>query len=119
VMEDFCGLSQGVRIYTRNDDYTGQALTNPTVPAEYTRVTKGAVILKRHVLIGSGSIVLPGVTIGEGSSVGALSLVTMSLASWGVYFGCPVRRFYDRSKNLLELEREFRRDLARDGKAVS
>ena len=118
VMEDFCGLSQGVRIYTRNDDYTGQALTNPMVPARYTCVTKGAVILKRHVIIGSGSVVLPGVTISEGSCVGALSLVTKSLESWGVYFGCPVRRLYDRSKKLLELEKEFRQDLAREGKAL-
>jgi acetyltransferase-like isoleucine patch superfamily enzyme len=118
VMEDFCGLSQGVRIYTRNDDYTGQALTNPTVPAKYTRVTKGAVFLKRHVLIGSGSVVLPGVTIGEGSCVGALSLVTKSLESWGVYLGCPLRRLYDRSKKLLELEQEFRQGLPPREKAA-
>ncbi len=29
VMEDFSGLSQGVRIYSRTDDYSGKFLTNP------------------------------------------------------------------------------------------
>jgi galactoside O-acetyltransferase len=60
------------------------------------------------VLIGSGSVVLPGVTIGEGSAVGALSLVSMSLDEWGVYFGSPAKRIKARSKNLLEMEKLLR-----------
>lgn len=104
VMEDFSGLSQGVRIYSRTDDYTGRYLTNPTVPSEFTGATGGTVILERHVIVGSGSVVLPRVKIGEGSSVGALSLVTKSLDAWGVYFGSPVRLLKARSKALLELE---------------
>jgi galactoside O-acetyltransferase len=107
VMEDFSGLSQGVRIYTRTDDYSGVCLTNPTVPERYTRIIRGQVTLGRHVIVGSGSVILPGVTIGEGSSVGALSLVNKPLDSWGVYFGCPARRLKDRSKQLLELEAEL------------
>ena len=58
----------------------------------------------RHVIIGSGSVVLPGVTIGEGSSVGALSLITKSLEEWGVYFGSPAKKIKSRRKDLLEQE---------------
>lgn len=112
VLEDFSGLSQGVRLYSRTDDYTGAHLTNPTVPAKYTGVVRGPVQLGRHVIIGSGSVVLPGVTIGEGSSVGALSLVTKSLEPWGVYFGAPAKRLKDRSKQLLELESALRAETA-------
>lgn len=111
-MEDFSGLSQGVRIYSRTDDYSGNHLTNPTVPGKYTGITRGTVTLGRHVIIGSGSVILPKVSIGEGSSVGALSLVTKSLESWGVFFGCPARRLKDRSKRLLELEADLRQENA-------
>lgn len=106
-LEDFSGLSQGVRLYTATDDYSGKAMTNPMVPEEFTNVRKGPIHLGRHVIIGSGSIVLPGCAIGEGSSVGALSLVTKSLEPWGMYFGSPAERIKARSKRLLELEAQF------------
>ena len=104
---DFSGLSHGVRIYTRSDDYSGQALTNPTVPPQFTRVERGPVILGKHVIIGSGSVILPDVTIEEGASVGALSLVTKSLPGWVMYFGAPARKIGPRSKQLLELEQQL------------
>lgn len=106
-MNDFSGISQGVRVYSKTDDYTGAYLTNPTVPPKYTGVTSGEVVLGRHSIIGSGTVILPKVTIGEGASVGALSLVTKSLADWGVYFGSPARRIRNRKKDLLALEQEF------------
>ena len=111
-MEDFSGLSQGVRIYSRTDDYSGNHLTNPTVPERYTGVTGGTVALGRHVIIGSGAVILPKVTIGDGSSVGALSLVTKNLDPWGVYAGCPAKRLKSRSKRLLELEAELEKEFA-------
>ena len=57
------------------------------------------------MIIGTQSVILPDVTIGEGSSVGAMSLVNRSLEPWGVYFGVPARRLKERSKDLLELEK--------------
>ena len=106
-MEDFSGLAPGVNIFTGSDDYSGKKLTNPTVDRKYIGGKSGEVVLGRHVIIGSNSVILPGVHIGEGSSVGALSLVTKSLESWGVYFGAPVKKIKSRSKKLLELEKEF------------
>ena len=114
-MDDFSGLSQGVRIYSKTDDYSGKYLTNPTIPEKYTKVTRGTVTLGRHVIIGSGTVILPKVSIGEGSSVGALSLVTKSLDPWGVYFGCPARLLKARSKKMLELEVELRQEIAQQG----
>jgi acetyltransferase-like isoleucine patch superfamily enzyme len=115
VMEDFSGLAQGVCIYSRNDDYTGKYLTNPTVPKKYTGITHGQVTLKQHVIIGSGSVILPKVTIGEGAAVGALSLVGRSLEGWGVYAGCPAKLFKERSKDLLELKKQLLDELAHQG----
>lgn len=103
----YSGLSQRVSIYTASDDYGGGFLTNPTVPAEYTSCTVAPVRLERHVIIGSGAVVLPGAAIGEGVSVGALSLVTKSLDPWHVYWGVPARRLKARSRDLLALEAQL------------
>ena len=103
-LADFAGLSQGVRIYSSTDDYSGESLTNPTVPPAYLKVRTAPVALGRHVIVGSGSVILPGVRIGDGSAVGALSLVQRPLDEWGVYAGSPARRLKARSRALLELE---------------
>lgn len=104
VLEDFSGLSQGVRIYSKTDDYSGNSLTNPTVPEKYLNVMSGTVTLKRHSIIGSGCVILPSVTIGDGTAVGALSIVTKSLDDWGVYGGVPAKLLKTRSSELLKLE---------------
>ena len=91
-IEDFSGLSQGVKIYSKTDDYSGKSLTNPTIPKNYRTVKKGKVILQPHVIIGAGSVVLPNVIIGEGVAIGALSLVTTNLDSWTIYAGNPLKK---------------------------
>jgi len=118
-MNDFSGLSQGVKIYSRSNDYSGKYLTNPTIPEKYTGMTTGTVTLGRYVIIGSGSVILPNITIGEGSAVGALSIVNRNLEPWGVYFGCPVKRLSSRSKQLLELEAELMSEIAQQGSSVN
>ena len=107
VFEDFSGLSSRCAVYAASDDYSGEALTNPTVPDEYRKVTGGTVVFKRHSIIGAGSTVLPNVIIGEGVSVGSMSLINKSLEDWGIYVGIPCRKIKERSKHLLELEKEF------------
>lgn len=109
-LADFCGLSQGVRIYSVTDDYTGYSMTNVTVPEKYKMLKISPVILAPHVLIGSGSVVLPGVNIGIGSAVGALSLVTMSLQEWGIYIGAPAKKIKMRSKKILDIEERLLRE---------
>ena len=104
---DFCNISSRVSIYSSNDDYSGATMTNPTVPSEYTGVTHADVLLGRHVIVGSGSIILPGVTLEDGVAVGALSLVTKSCKAFGIYAGSPARRISVRKKNLLVLEESF------------
>ena len=113
IMEDFSGLSHGVKVYSRSDDYSGRYLTNPTVPKKYAHIQGGTVTLKKHVIVGAGSVILPGVTIGEGSAVGALSLVTKSLPDWGIYFGLPAKRIKTRSRDLLDLEEQLLRETHR------
>lgn len=106
-LSDFCNISSRVSIYSSNDDYSGVTMTNPTLPSEYTGVTHADVLLGKHVIVGSGSVILPGVILDNGVSVGALSLVNRNCAAFGIYAGNPVRRIKERKRNLLELEQRF------------
>mgnify|MGYP000867552849 CR=1 FL=1 len=106
-LSDFSGLAYHVQIFTQSDDYSGLTLTNPTVPKKYKRERKLAVYIGRHVIIGAGSIVFPGVHLADGCSVGAMSLVHQSTESWGVYVGNPAKRVSERRKKLLELEQQY------------
>jgi acetyltransferase-like isoleucine patch superfamily enzyme len=105
---DFISISQGVKVYSRSDDYSGGYLNGPTVPQEYTGAVEAEVCIRRHALIGSNAVILPGVEIGEGTSVGAQSLVTGSLDEWSVYAGCPAKMIKERSRDILKHEESMR-----------
>ncbi len=106
-LASFCNISSRVAIYSSNDDYSGEAMTNPMVPVEFTNVQHADVKIGRHVIIGSSSIILPGVTLEEGVVVGALSLVKSDCKFFGIYFGAPAKCIGKRKRELLELEKKF------------
>lgn len=103
-LDDFSGLSSRVSIYSSSDDYSGESLTNPTVPPELKNVIDAPVRLGRHVIVGSGSVILPGATLAEGAAIAALSLVNRDCQAFGIYAGNPARRIKERSRALLALE---------------
>ncbi len=112
VMEDFSGLSGGVRVYTGNEDYSGKFLTNPTVPPPYRKPVRSYVRIHRHAIVGANAVILPGLEIGEGAVVGANSLVTKNCKPWTVYFGSPAKPIRRRrSERILELEELLRSQL--------
>ncbi|WP_027633918.1 acyltransferase [Clostridium hydrogeniformans] len=107
IFEDFVGLSARSIVYAVTDDYGGEVLTNPNIPMEYKNIIKGKVVFKKHSLIGAGAIVLPGVKVGEGTSVGSMALINKDLLSWSIYVGIPAKKIKDRSRKLLDLEKKF------------
>lgn len=106
-MDDFSGLAYGVQAFSQSDDYSGRTLTNSTVSVKFKNERKAAVRIGRHVIVGAGSIVFPGVDIAVGCSVGAMTLVNKSTKPWGIYIGNPARRIKERKQDLLELEAQF------------
>ena len=112
--EDFCTLAYGVKVFAQSDDYSGETLANSLVPKKFKNEFFAAVSLGRHVIVGAGAVIFPGVTIAEGCSIGAMALVTKSTESWGIYTGMPAKRMKDRKKNLLNLEAQFLSELSHD-----
>lgn len=107
IFGDFTGISSRSVIYAASDDYSGEFLTNPTLSDEYRNVISKRVVLEKHALIGTNCTVLPGVTIKEGTSIGACSLITKNCDEWGIYVGIPAKRIKERSKKILDLEKQF------------
>lgn len=108
-VSDFCNISSRVCIYSSNDDYSGEFMTNPMVPSIYTNVTHEDVRMGKHVIVGSGSVVLPGVVLEDGCAVGALSLVKQNCEPFCVYGGVPARKIGRRRRGLLVCEDEFQK----------
>lgn len=107
VFEDFTGLAYQVQVFTQSDDYSGKTMTNPTVPIDYKKEIKKDVLIKKHSIVGAGSIIMPGVVLEEGTSIGAMSLVRKSTEEWSIYLGNPAKKIMNRKKDLLELEKEY------------
>ncbi len=106
-IEDFSTIAYGCHVFSQSDDYSGSTMTNSTVPTRYKSEQKSAVYIKRHCIIGTGSIVFPGVILAEGTSVGAMTLVRKSTEPWSIYIGNPAKRLTARKKELLELEKQY------------
>lgn len=110
VLKDYSGLSSRCAVYAESDDYSGEFLTNPMVPVKYRNVFGKKVIIGKHVVVGTGSTILPGVEIGDYSSVGSMSFVNKSLDEGGIYVGIPARKIKERSKKIIELQRSFEKE---------
>jgi len=106
-LDDFCTLAYGVKIFAQSDDYSGHTMVNSLIPKKYKEEKLDKVVLQKQVIVGANSTILPGVTVGEGCSIGAMTLVVRTTASWGIYAGIPARRIKERKKDLLKLEQQF------------
>jgi len=85
LIEDFVAISQGCRILTGTDDFVDWGFGNSTINEKYRNVKRKPIKIGKFCIIGANSVVLPGVSIGEGATVGAGSVVTKDLNPWGVY----------------------------------
>ncbi|CAN5739478.1 acyltransferase [soil metagenome] len=100
---DFSGLSSRCVIYSVSDDFSGATLIGPVVPAKYRGVVCKPVNIEDHVIIGTNSTVLPGVTIHEGVAIGAHSLIRNSCDRWSIYYGSPAKKIKSRNQTAKEL----------------
>ena len=109
VMEDFSGLSSRVALYTSTDDYVDGFMTNPTVPQALRHVHSAGITLRKHVIVGAGSVILPGVELGEAAAIGALTCVQRNVGAFEICIseGHRQRVVGRRGKLMLELEKRL------------
>lgn len=80
----------GPRVTLANDRYPRATTTNGTLKNQNDWKSEG-VTLKYGCSIGAGTVVLPGVTIGQWALVGAGSVVTKDVKDYSLVFGNPAR----------------------------
>lgn len=102
-IEDYSGLSPRCTVFSAVDDFSGDYLIGPMVEESKTNLLTGTVHIKKYSQIGAGSIIFPGIIIGEGVATGAFSLIKENLNPWAIYAGIPVKKIRDRGKKLLQL----------------
>lgn len=76
-----------VIIYTRGHNY--QDITKPMMTQGDSNPKK--VIIEDDVWIGARAVILPGVTIGKGSIIGACALVTKDVLPYSIVGGVPAK----------------------------
>lgn len=81
------------------------------VPDECHEIEYGDIVIKDDAYIGANCSILPGVTIGEGTVVGANSLVNRDLEPWGIYVGSPAKRIGNRRKPSEEMKGILEREV--------
>lgn len=107
--KDFSGLAYRCTVFTRSDDYTGTTLTNPTIPEHFrSKTIKRPVVLGKHSIVGTGSTIMPGAHLSEGTSVGAHTMITKPTEEWSIYFGVPAKKIKNRKKDVLLQEEEYK-----------
>ena len=98
---DYVNISSRVSIYSTSDDYSGEFLTGPLVEQQYINDVGKKVLIEQHVIIGTGSVLLPGAILRQGVAIGAMSLVKQELQPFKIYAGIPAAYIKERSRNML------------------
>lgn len=111
ILEDFSGISSYGKIITSSSDYSGEFLANPTVPVEYRKDTTKQVVLKKHSIMGSGALILPGGNLATGAVLGAMSMLQKNTEDFKIYFGIPAKKIKSRKTNILELEKQLKENI--------
>ena len=83
---DHCMIGGGVLICGVNHGYSARGIPMRQQPFE-----AAPIVIGQDVWIGMGAIILPGVTLGDGSIIAAGAVVTSDVPSGAVVSGVPAR----------------------------
>lgn len=98
-MSHFTNLAAGCRIVCGSDDFLGEGLIGANIPDEFKDSQSfGPVTICKFANVGTNSVILPGVTVAEGSVIGANCLVTESTEPWTIYIGSPAKPYKIRNR---------------------
>ena len=100
IMEDFAIIAAGSKILCASDDFS-DGLIGPIIPKKYKHIVNKTIVFKRFSAIGVNCVVMPGVTLSQGSVVGAHSFLNQDTEPWTIYIGNPAKPVKKRKKELV------------------
>jgi galactoside O-acetyltransferase len=92
-MGNFTNISIKGTVICASEKFYGKGLiAAPGIPVEFLDEYKvGPVVFEDFVNTGANVTILPGITLAQGSVIGACSLVTKNTEPWTIYAGIPAR----------------------------
>jgi acetyltransferase-like isoleucine patch superfamily enzyme len=93
-LDDYSAVGAFARIYSHSEaPVDGKRMSGPMIPESMKGMVTAPVRLGKDSLVGTGAVLLPGVTLGDGAIVGANSLVpaNTTVPPWTIYAGVPAR----------------------------
>lgn len=108
-MGNFTNLAAGCRLVCGSDEFLGKGFSFPGLDKKYRdKLIIAPIIIENFVGVGASATILPGITLGVGSVVGAGSVVTKNTEPWTIYVGNPAKPIRKRHKNnMLKLAKEL------------
>jgi acetyltransferase-like isoleucine patch superfamily enzyme len=104
-MENFTTIASGSRLIVKGDQHLGHGLVGPPglIPQEFSDLKIGGQItMEKFSSVGTNAVIFPGVTISEGSVIGAGSIVTKDTEPWTIYLGGPARAIKKRDCEIMK-----------------
>ncbi|GAB4347061.1 MAG: hypothetical protein Kow0099_28850 [Candidatus Abyssubacteria bacterium] len=100
---DYADIAAGSLIYSGVNHYTDGTTDryyemSSCAPADRQFVRCAPVTVERSAFIGLNSVVMPGVTVGEGAIVGACSFVNRDVGPYEIAVGVPARAMKERPR---------------------
>lgn len=92
-LEEFVSIGAGTKLICSSDDAQGTGLLGPaSIPAEYAnqKIIK-PIMIKRFASVAVNAVIMPGITMAEGSGLGPNSFLTKDTKPWTFYLGNPAR----------------------------
>lgn len=93
-MDDYAAVGAFARLYSHSEaPIDGKRMSGPMIPESMKGMITAPIRMEKDSLVGTGAVVLPGVTLGEGAIVAANSLVlaNTTIKPWTIYAGVPAR----------------------------
>ena len=101
ILEDFTWTSAGTTLVAGGDDYLGGGFCGPTIPAKYRNPEISQIKFEKFAGCGVNCSIMPGVTMAEGSILGANSLLLKDTEPWVIYGGVPAKPIKVRQKDII------------------
>lgn len=87
-IDDYAHITSGCRLLCHQRDLTGYCVGDNAADLGYRT---GEIHIGKGVMVGMETIIMPGVTIGDGAIIGAGSIVTRDIPAWTIATGRPAR----------------------------
>jgi galactoside O-acetyltransferase len=109
----FCSISAKTTLYSASDDFSGDHLIGPVIDPRYLKIDAREIIMSDYSAIGAHSVILPGVVLGEGAVLGAMSMANRDMEPWWIYGGVPAKKIKRRRNALIEKAAAFQKSLTK------